>query len=226
MQDHAVDFAPAGLAVAAFSSAAYWEQRYRQGGHSGAGSYGRLAAFKADFLNAFIRDNAIASAIEFGCGDGNQLTLLEVADYAGIDVAAAAVQRCRDHFGHQPGRQFRHGDDLSGLDAAALALSLDVIYHLVEDAVFAGYLENLFAHAHRFVVIYASDIESEWPSPHVRHRRFTAHVAHHFPDWLLAAVVPNLYPYDPHQPDDTSFAAFHVYRQPHEPCRIAVPARR
>ena len=207
-----------------FSSAAYWEQRYRAGGHSGAGSYGRLAAFKADFLNALISFNAITSAIEFGCGDGNQLAQLDIPDYVGLDIAPAAIARCRQRFAGQPGRDFRHMDDRAGLAAAELALSLDVIYHLVEDDVFDDYMQALFNHDWRFVVIYASDLDAEWPSRHVRHRRFTAHVAQHFPDWQRAAVVPNIYPYDPAQPDETSFAAFHVYRQPAEACRITVPA--
>jgi SAM-dependent methyltransferase len=206
-----------------FSSAAYWEGRYRAGGHSGAGSQGRLAGFKADFLNALIRDNAIASAIEFGCGDGRQLELLEVADYVGLDVAPTAVAQCRARFGGQEGRDFRLMGERVGLAASELGLSLDVVYHLVEDAVFAEYMEALFAHAWRFVVIYASDVDAGWTSPHVRHRRFSAHVAARFPDWRLAAVVPNLYPFDPHNPEETSFAAFHVYRQPGEACRITVP---
>lgn len=197
--------------------------RYRAGGHSGAGSYGRLAAFKADFLNALVRDNAIGSVIEFGCGDGSQLALLEVADYVGLDVAPAAVARCRARFAGQPGRDFRLMAERGGLAAAELGLSLDVVYHLVEDAVFADYMQALFDHAWRFVVVYASDTDAEWPSAHVRHRRFTAHVAQHFPEWQLAAVVPNIFPYDPQRPGHTSFAAFHVYRQAHEPCRIAVP---
>ena len=215
---------PIAAAGAGFSSAAYWEGRYRAGGHSGAGSYGRLAAFKADFLNALVRDNAIASAIEFGCGDGNQLALLEVADYVGLDVAPAAVARCRARFAGHPGRAFRSMDSLAGLNATELGLSLDVVYHLVEDAVFAGYMEALFSHAWRFVVIYASDVEAQWSSQHVRHRRFSAHVARHFPEWRLAAVVPNIYPYDPAQPQETSFAAFHVYCQAHERCVVTVPA--
>ena len=209
--------------AAGFSSAAYWEQRYRAGGHSGAGSYGRLAAFKADFLNALIRDNAIATAIEFGCGDGNQLALLDIPDYVGLDIAPAAIARCQQLFAGQPGRAFRLMHDRADLPAAELALSLDVIYHLVEDEIFADYMQTLFAHAWRYVVIYASDLDAEWPSRHVRHRRFTAHVAEHFPDWQCAAVVPNIYPYEPAQPDETSFAAFHVYRQPQETCRITIP---
>jgi len=79
----------------AFSSAAYWEQRYRAGGHSCAGSHGRLAAFKATVLNRLVRDNAITTAVEFGCGDGNQLAMLEIADYVDLDVAPAAIAACQ-----------------------------------------------------------------------------------------------------------------------------------
>lgn len=206
-----------------FSSATYWEQRYRAGGHSGAGSYGRLAGFKAAFLNAFVRDNRIGGAIEFGCGDGNQLALLDVPDYLGLDVAPSAIAACRARFAGQPGRSFRLMHDRESLAAAELTLSLDVVYHLVEDEVFAAYMQDLFDHAWRYVIIYASDVEQSWPSRHVRHRRFTRHVAEHFPEWRLSATVPNLYPYDPQRPEETSFAAFHVYAQPHDAVRIAIP---
>ena len=56
-------------------SAQYWETRYRTGGDSGAGSYGRLAKFKAESINGFVRENGIHSVIEWGCGDGSQLSL-------------------------------------------------------------------------------------------------------------------------------------------------------
>jgi hypothetical protein len=220
------NLAPPRSDGAGFSSAAYWEARYRAGGHSGAGSRGRLAAFKADFLNALIRDNGIASAIEFGCGDGGQLALLDIPDYVGLDVAPAAIDTCRTRFAGQEGREFRLMANRAGLPAAELGLSLDVVYHLVEDAVFADYMEALFAHAWRYVVIYASDVDQTWPSRHVRHRRFTEHVANHLPEWTLASVVPNIYPYDPQRPDETSFAAFHVYRQAHEALRLTVPTVR
>src|SRR5438270_10704846 len=57
------------------NSSSYWNRRYVAGGTSGAGSYGRLARFKADVLNAFVAESGIASVIEFGCGDGAQLAL-------------------------------------------------------------------------------------------------------------------------------------------------------
>jgi hypothetical protein len=59
-------------------SARYWERNYAGGGTSGAGSYDALALGKAVFLNEFVRAHEIGSVIEFGCGDGNQLSL---ADY-------------------------------------------------------------------------------------------------------------------------------------------------
>jgi hypothetical protein len=58
-------------------SQSYWEDRYVSGGTSGPGSYDAQAEYKADFLNRFVRENAIGSVIEFGCGDGNQLGLAE-----------------------------------------------------------------------------------------------------------------------------------------------------
>ena len=46
-------------------SAAYWDMRYRSGGHSGAGSSGHLARFKADIVNQIVRRHGIASVIEY-----------------------------------------------------------------------------------------------------------------------------------------------------------------
>ena len=46
------------------TSADYWESRYRTGGTSGAGSYNRLAEFKARVLNEFVERNDIRSVVE------------------------------------------------------------------------------------------------------------------------------------------------------------------
>jgi hypothetical protein len=81
-----------------FDSAQYWRNRYRSGGNSGAGSYGRLANFKAEIVNAFVREHDVASVIEFGCGDGAQLTLADYPSYLGFDVADESVELCRSKF--------------------------------------------------------------------------------------------------------------------------------
>ena len=61
-----------------FSSKEYWETRYKSGGNSGVGSYTKFAEFKASFVNLLIKKYNIESIIEFGVGDGNQLSKLEV----------------------------------------------------------------------------------------------------------------------------------------------------
>ncbi len=81
-----------------FNSAESWTKRYASGGNSGAGSYGRLAEFKADTINTFVRDRNINSVIEFACGDGNQLQLAEYPMYFGVDVAPLCITRCHEVF--------------------------------------------------------------------------------------------------------------------------------
>ncbi len=206
----------------AFSSCDYWETRYRMGGTSGMGSAGRLARFKASAINQFIAGNNIQSVIDLGCGDASQLALLELpADYIGVDVSSTALAACAARF---PGRRFVTPEDLMTIGPAELTVSLDVIYHLIEDTIFAATMRTLFAWATRFVVIYASNLEAASLSAHVRHRRFTDHVAATEPDWRLLAHLPNPYPFDPSHPDETSFADFFIYGQPDAPCLIGVPA--
>jgi hypothetical protein len=195
-------------------SAAYWDARYRAGGNSGAGSYGRLAAFKAEVLNEFVRSRAVRSVVEFGSGDGAQLALADYPDYVGVDVSPAAVALCSEKFQGDAAKRFFLADKLPDpFGPFDLALSLDVIYHLVEDATFEAYMHGLFERATTHVVIYASDQDRPGPSPHVRHRAFTPWVAVHRPDWRYAGKVANQYPFDPADPDETSFADFHFFEK-------------
>lgn len=211
------------MSHAAFSSSAYWEARYRNGGTSGAGSCGRLAAFKADFINAFVADNAVASVLDFGCGDGNLLSLLSLPDYVGVDVSATVLARCAVRFAATRGWRFLSPDHLDAAMRAELALSVDVVFHLVEDDVYERYLHNLFAHATRFVIVYSSNQDATWPARHVRHRRITGDVTARWPAWHLLAHVPNRFPYDPARAEETSFADFFVYTCTDEPAVIRVP---
>lgn len=212
-----------------FSSAGYWEARYRNGGHSGAGSYGGLADYKAAFINGFIQSNRIESVLDFGCGDGNLLSLLDPPVYTGVDVSPTTLAACAARFRERPNHRFRLLDALEPTDCAELALSIDVIYHLIEDNVFHRYLAALFNRAEKFVLIYASNTDQAWPDAHVRHRRFSEVVASGFSDWRLAAHLPNPHAYHPQQPETTSFADFFVYAKtsataPDTPCILTLPA--
>lgn len=80
---------------------------------------------------------------------------------------------CRSLFAQDPTKSFLHSDAVPEDLAAELSLSLDAIYYLVEDPVFESYMNCLFGSAQRFVIIYSSNVDQEWPASHVRHREFT-----------------------------------------------------
>jgi len=201
-------------AAPSFSSGKYWDERYAHGGNSGPGSYGHLARFKADMLNAFVREHAVASVIEFGCGDGNQLALAQYPRYAGYDISAAALALCRDRFAGDSTKEFFLAADYDQRQAD-LALSLDVIFHLTEDDVYEAYMRTLFAASRRYVAVYSSD-RDEPASPgsiHVRHRAFTRWVdAQSGSPWTLVRKVSNAYPYDGDY-HATSFSDFYFYEK-------------
>lgn len=194
-------------------SESYWQTRYRSGGTSGAGSYSKLAEFKAEVLNDFVGEKAIRTVIEYGCGDGNQLQLARYPAYLGFDVSGEAVALCRDKFGGDDSKAFRLMHEYAG-ETAELTLSLDVVYHLVEDGVFETYMHRLFDSSSRYVIVYSSDTERQerWQAAHVRHRQFTAWLAREKPGWRLIRHIPNRHPY---AGDDLegSFADFFVYER-------------
>lgn len=193
-----------------FVSRDYWEGRYAKGLDSGAGSYNRLATYKADFLNKFVAENAIERVIEFGSGDGAQLELADYPEYIGIDVSKTAIARTRTKFRSDLKKTFFTPEEYDGKQAD-LALSLDVIYHLIEDDVFENYMRSLFNSSTRFVIIYSSNELMKSDSPHVRHRRFSDWVERHTKANLVSHER-NPYPYSPANPDNTSFADFFVYQ--------------
>ncbi|MFP5205140.1 MAG: class I SAM-dependent methyltransferase [Acidobacteriota bacterium] len=193
-----------------FSSSKYWDSRYSQGGTSGSGSYNRLAEFKAEFLNGFVEQNGIASVIEFGCGDGSQLKLARYPSYIGVDISPKAVEICRSKFAADPSKTFCVPAALDRNTKVDLSLSLDVVYHLVEDPVFDAYMRRLFACARRFAIVYSSNWNHQ-ETLHVRHREFTKWVDENEPGWRLLSTVKNRYPYDAANPDQTSLADFYVF---------------
>lgn len=195
------------------NSADYWERRYARGGDSGAGSYNRLARFKADVINDFVAGNNIDSIVEFGSGDGAQLELANYPSYVGIDVSPAAVAETRRRFDNDASKVFYQMSEVPAGLSADLSLSLDVVYHLVEDEIFDAYMRALFDAATRFVIIYSSNQDAPRVDAHVRHRQFTAWVEKHRPDFGLTQHVPNAFPFDERDPDNSSFADFYIFER-------------
>lgn len=195
-----------------FNSKLYWENRYRSNGNSGAGSYGQLAQFKADIINNFVEKNNIETVLEIGSGDGNQLKLLNYKSYIGLDVSKTAVELTKKIFKKDKTKKFYLVDDFDKLNSSVdLTLSIDVIYHLVEDAVFENYLEDLFALSNKYVIIYSSN-EDKIIAEHVKSRKFTDWIdVRYSKSWRLFDVIENKYPYDGKDETNTSISSFFFY---------------
>ena len=194
---------------------AYWETRYANGGNSGSGSYGRLAAFKAAVINGFVEEYQVASVIEFGCGDGHQLSLAQYGRYIGLDVSASAVAQCSERFKADGTKSFflYHSNcfvDRAKIFRAELAMSLDVLFHIIEDDLFHAYMTQLFDAAERYVIIYASDYDAP-RNAHEKRRSFSHWVAANEPGWHLQKMIKNSYPYDSSNPEETSSSDFYFY---------------
>jgi hypothetical protein len=182
------------------SSKAYWHNRYDAGGNSGEGSYGRLAEYKATLINEFIAKHKVESAIEFGCGDGNQLSLFKVSTYIGLDISPKAIVLCNKKFKSDRSKSFFLYDTEAFIDnsktfSADLALSLDIIYHLVEDKIYLKYMEHLFNSAKKYVLIYSFNKNENkgFLTPHVKSREFISWVKEHKKDWELIETIHNKY---------------------------------
>ena len=192
-------------------SESYWKSRYETGGDSGYGSYSQLAELKSEVLNAFVRENGIESVIEYGCGDGNQLSLAQYPNYIGFDVSPHALSGCMKRFSADATKTFKPMDTYAD-ETAELTLSLDVLFHLVEDGIFADYMERLFTSSEKFVVIYSSDtdVNPDGTPEHVRHRKFSRWIEDNKAEWKLVRRIPTKYPLNA-DTKSGSFADFYIY---------------
>jgi glycosyltransferase involved in cell wall biosynthesis len=204
------------------SSGDHWELNYANGGNSGEGSEGVEARWKASVLNEFLERERIQSSVELGAGDGVTLSYTtKHKSYTGYDVSYTTVKNLRAKYRGAEGREFVHYDGGSLLEELGgrkweMALSMEVIFHLVEDDVYYRYLENLFGMAEKWVVIMSSNCHEDirlkgvlaqmrktgkWsggtctdPSAHVRHRAFLSDVLDRMDGWVFVDWQKQAYP--------------------------------
>ena len=112
-------------------------------------------------------------------GDGNLLKITTFPTYVGYDVSQTIIEKCREIFKEDDSKEFRFLADFEQ-EKFDLSLSLDVIYHLIEDHVFDDYMRKLFGCSDNLVVIYSSNKDQSTNSPHVRHRNFVSWVHQNF----------------------------------------------
>ena len=110
-------------------------------------------------------------------------------------------------------KRFLHVSEFSS-ERAELSLSLDVIYHLIEDDVFEKYISDLFTSSTMFVVAYSSNYDGTYSTAvHVKHRRFTDWIEKYADQFTQLAHINNEFPYDENDPEGTSLAEFYIFKK-------------
>lgn len=161
-----------------FDSKTYWQNRYETSLDSGAGSYGEPSKWKARELNLFVSTYEVKTMIELGCGDGNQLKLINVDSYIGLDPSVGAIKRCEAIHGKDKSKSFFavDPDGLINNDAltADIAVSMEVILHLIEDHRFEKYMYDLFQFSRKYVAIFNTATDHN-PNKMGKHNKFRDH---------------------------------------------------
>jgi len=167
-----------------FDSKDYWENRYMAGGDSGAGSYDAKAEYKANIFNSIVKEYNISDVIEFGCGDGNNLSYYNIDYYTGFDVSETAIKICIDKYKEDSKKSFilySPSKFKSGGLKSSMTISFEVIFHLVEDEVFIAYMKDLFNTSSKYVLICSSnDNNLKDMATHVKHRKFIDYISDDF----------------------------------------------
>ena len=171
---------------------AYWDCRYRGGGNSGAGSYGAHAEYKSSVIQGLIDTHGTESLVDFGCGDGNQISSIRVARYVGLDISKEAVKLCRERFTGDDSRSFdlyRPGQSVDGAPYD-MAMSLEVLMRVIDESDFVSTLDEMFMSASRLVVILTPIFElvPYTPGSHERHRNLAPYLEK-YDDWCVSETI-------------------------------------
>lgn len=150
-----------------------WDKRYSEGGNSGRGSYGEHFDFKTRIVNDFISKYEIKSVIDLGCGDGNQIKDLKIEEYKGLDLSEVSIQVCTEMYENDKAKNFELYElGKRPAKKADSTMSLDVIYHLIDDQYFNDYINCLKECTDKYIIIYSTNYnDTNWQG-HVRHREF------------------------------------------------------
>ena len=178
-----------------FSEVNYWNERYKNGGNSGAGSYNEEAMLKASFINTWIKNLDIKTITEIGTGDGNNAMMYDVKmSYCGYDISSEAIKLSETRFNKHRNRLFYlFTDKEEYIDYdAKLCLCLDVWYHLINDSVFEELCQKLFVKGNwKYIIIYsfeANPFPNQKAGQHIKYRDVLSKVAE-FPNWELTYWV-------------------------------------
>lgn len=158
-----------------------WDKRYSDGENSGRGSYGEHYEFKTNIINDILEKYNIKDVIDFGCGDGNMLRELEIGTYKGLDLSHVSIEICQKMYEEDSSKSFElYEIGKRPSIKAKMTMSLDVIYHIIDDAYFNDYMNCLIECTDEYILIYSTNYDdSDW-NGHVRHREFEKYLKDQF----------------------------------------------
>lgn len=195
-----------------FNSINYWETRYKNGGNSGLGSRGTNLEFKGKVINQFIKKYDIKSICDLGCGDGEQIKTYNVKKYIGLDVSKSTVDNCKNIFKSDKTKEFYVYQDFNKKDNIVDAtISIDVMYHIIEEEIYNNYLNDLIDISSKYIIIYAYNnhtnrvIDSHI---HIKHREFVEIIKSK--NTKLIEYIPN---YQRQDDSDKIYADFYVFEK-------------
>ncbi|MBI0582574.1 MAG: class I SAM-dependent methyltransferase [Methanomassiliicoccales archaeon] len=180
----------------AFDYKSYWENRYRVGDNSGSGSYELLAEYKAEVLNEFVKKKDVDRVIEFGCGDGNQLSLYKFNTYLGLDVSEKSIELNMERYSDDYTKSFMLYDPdhfaNGGFLKADLVICIDVLYHITDESDFKKTLRDIFDSSSKYVALYTNTkiFEGGRTSNHIKYRDIFPYLSS-FSEFSIDSVLEN-----------------------------------
>lgn len=127
---------------------AYWNQRYKDGGLSGEGSYGDQVKWKIEQLKGL----DFKTVLDIGCGDGNfYQELIKVfpdIDYLGLDISEDIINKNKCL-----GGKWKAIRDLNFRQSADLVLCIDVLFHIIIEKELKYFVDKLKKIKCKYLVI-------------------------------------------------------------------------
>jgi SAM-dependent methyltransferase len=133
-------------------------------GTSGTGSTLEITREYRAYLENFIKDHAVKSVVDAGCGDWSFSSAIDWGDasYLGVDIASDVINAVRKK--HEKGKiKFEVGDITQDLPASDLLISKDVLQHLSNELVHKFIKNNLRKGKYKWVIL-TNDRGSENPN--------------------------------------------------------------
>ncbi|MCZ7355869.1 MAG: methyltransferase domain-containing protein [Candidatus Methanoperedens sp.] len=128
----------------------YWDKRYSSGGGSGEGSIGEYRDFKWEVITQYVPK--IDNVLDIGCGDLSFWEGRDCEHYTGVDISPNIIEKNRKN---KPHWNFMISNSEKKLNLKSdLGICNDVLFHIMDDAIFEKILNNLCEYSKKYIFIF------------------------------------------------------------------------